>query len=102
MRRRNNWDVLYFTWRRLMTKLTKRPAQHFMAFFVRPTPEFSPTSWRDLPQNYRVIEYVGPKQFRGRADAWRFLQNRAMLEQFQDHGDSMNSPPIEKWAIIVN
>jgi hypothetical protein len=75
-----------------MTKLRKKPATQYHALLVEPTPDFSPTNWQDKPANYRIVEYLGPKQYRGRADAWRFMHNHEALENGQ----------IETWAIYVD
>ncbi len=85
-----------------LSRLRKRPAQRFIAFFVKPLPGFSPTSWQDVPKNYRVIDYVGPKQFRGRADAWRFMENKAVLDNSQSGNGSDDKNSIEKWAVVID
>jgi hypothetical protein len=59
---------------------------------VEPEPGFEPKNWRDKPKSYRVIEYVGPKRFRGNADAWRFLHNQRQLQ----------SNKLDAWAILLN
>lgn len=77
-----------------MTIIRRRPAcatRHYHAFIVQPAEDFRPNSWQDIPRLYRVLEYVGAKQFRGPADAWRFLHNRAALES----GD------CKRWAICI-
>jgi hypothetical protein len=74
-----------------MTKLKSRPKVHYQAFLVEPEPDFAPKNWRDKPRSFRVIEYIGAKQFLGRADAWRFLHNHKALESNQ----------TKVWAIVV-
>ena len=82
-----------------MTKFRKRPTQRFIALLVQPADDFVPHGWQDIPKNYRVIEYVGPKQFRGRADAWRFVENKTILDDFAD-GNRTNRK-IDRWAVVV-
>ena len=77
-----------------MTKPRRRPAQRYIAFLVEPEDGFSPSGWQDIPKNYRVVEFIGPKQFRGRADAWRFLENRAALENAEQG--------IKRWAVVID
>jgi len=84
-----------------LSRLRKRPAQRFIAFFVKPLPGFSPTSWQDVPKNYRVIDYVGPKQFRGRADAWRFMKNKSVLDDAKNANGPTDKKIIERWAVVI-
>ena len=83
-----------------MTKFRKRPAQRFIAFLVQPTDDFEPNGWQDVPKNYRVIEYVGPKQFRGRADAWRFIENKTILDDFGEN--DRPDRKINRWAVVID
>ena len=62
-----------------MTKPRRKPANCYHAFLVEPMPGFRPTNWQDKPQHYRIIEYIGPKQFKGQVDAFRFLHNHNAL-----------------------
>jgi hypothetical protein len=75
-----------------MTKPRKKPGIRYHALLVQPSPEFEPTNWQDKPEHYRVLEYLGPKLFRGRADAWRFLHNHQAIET----GDRRS------WAIYID
>ena len=75
-----------------MTKPRRKPANCYHAFLVKPSPGFKPTNWRDKPQHYRIVEYVGPKQFRGQVDAWRFLHNH----------DALTNGETDLWAIYVD
>lgn len=75
-----------------MTKLRKKPAPSFHAFLVEPLADFQPKNWQDKPKNYRILEYLGPKQYLGRADAWRFLHNHRALETGE----------LQTWAIYVD
>ena len=63
-----------------MTKPRIKPSTRYHAFLVQTSPEFEPTNWQDKPNQYRILEYLGPKRFKGRADAWRFLHNHQALE----------------------
>lgn len=83
-----------------MTKFRKRPTQRFIAFLVQPADDFRPHGWQDVPQNYRVIEYLGPKQFRGRADAWRFITNKTILEEFAESDRPQRM--LDRWAVVVD
>jgi len=67
------------------------PTKQYHAFIVQPSEDFRPNSWQDIPRGYRVIEYRGAKQFRGSADAWRFLHNRAAI----------GSGDCSRWAICI-
>ena len=73
-----------------MTKLRNRPKLNFHTLIVRPGDDFHPQDWRDRPKNYQVIEYGGAEQFRGRADAWRFMFNRKQMQQDR----------FDRWAIV--
>lgn len=75
-----------------MTKPRGKPKFGFHAFLVEPKPGFRPTNWRQNPEHYRIIQYVGPKQFKGSADAWKFLHNH----------DQMNLDSIKQWAIYLD
>ena len=75
-----------------MTKPRKKPNTRFHAFIVEPMPGFTPRNWRQKPDHYRILEYLGPKHFKGRADTWRFLHNHDAIEQ----GDTT------RWAICLD
>lgn len=75
-----------------MSKPRKKPASLYHALLVEPDEEFNPRNWQDKPRQYRVLEYLGPKRFLGRADAWRFLHNHQALEKGKTN----------VWAIHVN
>lgn len=75
-----------------MTKPRKKPATNFHAFLVEPHPGFVPKNWRENPKHYRIIEYVGPKHFKGRADAWKFLHNHEAIHQNE----------VVQWAIYLD
>ena len=64
-----------------MTKPRSKLPTRFHAFLVEPQPDFKPSNWRQTPEHYRIIEYVGPKHFKGRADAWKFLHNHDAIQQ---------------------
>ena len=66
--------------------------KQFHAFLVEPQPGFSPDDWRDRPSGYRIVSYEGPLNYRGRADAWRFMQNQLAMQQGL----------TDRWAICVN
>ena len=70
---------------------------------MQPSADFNPNSWQDVPKHYRVIEYVGNKQFRGRADAWRFVENKTVLDQLTET-DCDNNPnrEIKRWAVVID
>ncbi len=74
-----------------MTKLKSRPKTRYHAFIVEPDADFAPKNWQEKPANYRVIEYLGEKEFLGRADAWRFLHNHEAIE----------SRNFKRWAVWV-
>ena len=75
-----------------MTKPRRKPATGYHAFLVEPMPGFSPTNWQDKPHHYRIVEYAGPKQFKGQVDAWRFLFNHKALA----------NDDTRLWAIYVD
>jgi hypothetical protein len=75
-----------------MTFPRRKPTTSFHAFLVEPMPGFKPTNWQDKPQHYRIVEYLGPKRFKGRADAWRFLHNH----------EAIDSGNVGTWAIYVD
>ena len=75
-----------------LRKLNKKTNSRFHAFVVEPSPGFKPKNWRQNPQHYRIVSYVGPKEFRGSADAWKFLYNHEALER----GDQT------RWAICLD
>ena len=75
-----------------MTKLRRKPSSKFHAFLVEPKPGFRPTNWRQNPEHYRIVEYVGPKMFKGSVDAWKFLHNH----------DEMAKESISQWAIYLD
>jgi hypothetical protein len=83
-----------------LTSFRKRPTQRFIAFLVHPAEDFSPRSWQDVPKYYRVVEHVGPKQFRGRADAWRFIENKTFLDEFAESDDPNRR--IDRWAVVID
>jgi len=85
-----------------LTKPRIRPTQRYIALIVKPLPGFNPSSWQDVPQTYRVIEFVGPKQFRGRADAWRFMENKAVLDEWKNEQGIMQKDPIQRWAVVID
>ena len=62
-----------------MTKPRRKRPDSYHAFLVEPGPDFEPTNWQDKPRQYRILQYLGEKRFRGRADAWRFLHNHQAL-----------------------
>jgi hypothetical protein len=66
--------------------------KQFHAFLVEPMPGFSPNDWREQPHNYKIVSYEGPMNYRGRADAWLFMQNKFAIEE----------GATERWAICVN
>ena len=66
--------------------------KQFHASLVELQPGFSPDDWRDRPCGYRIVSYEGPLNYRGRADAWRFMQNQLAMQQGQ----------TDRWAICVN
>ena len=66
--------------------------KQFHAFLVEPSPGFSPNDWREQPRGYKIVSYEGPKTYRGRADAWLFMQNKFAIEDCA----------TERWAICVN
>ena len=71
---------------------TGQERKQFHAFLVEPLPGFAPGDWRDRPSGYRIVSYEGPLNYRGRADAWRFMQNKLAIEQGL----------TDRWAICVN
>jgi len=75
-----------------MTKPRRKPNTRFHAFIVEPSPDFRPTNWQQTPRHYRIVSYIGPKDFRGPADAWKFLHNHEALRS----GDQT------RWAICVD
>ena len=75
-----------------MSKPRKKPNTRFHAFIVEPSPDFEPTNWQQTPRHYRIVSYVGPKDFRGSADAWKFLYNHDALSR----GDQ------SRWAICLD
>lgn len=75
-----------------MTKLRRKPNTRFHAFVVEPSPGFEPTNWQQTPEHYRIVNYVGPKDFRGAADAWKFLFNHNALRSSQQ----------TRWAICLD
>ena len=75
-----------------MTKPRLKPSTQFLAFLVEPEPGFQPSNWQQNPDHYRILEFVGPKYFKGRADAWKFLHNH----------DQMNCESIQQWAIYLD
>jgi hypothetical protein len=75
-----------------MTKPRRKPATQYHAFIVEPMRGFRPRNWQDKPTHYRILEFLGPKRFKGRADAWKFLHNHQAIEQ----GD------LSKWAIYID
>lgn len=85
-----------------MTKFRNRPAQKYIAIVVKPASDFRPTNWRDTPRNYEVLELVGPKDFRGRADAWRFVENKAELDRRKSASLNPIRDAVERWAIVVD
>ena len=62
-------------------RLSKKTNSRFHAFVVEPSPGFKPKNWRQNPRHYRIVSYVGAKEFRGAADAWKFLYNHEALER---------------------
>jgi len=62
-----------------MTKPRRKLKTRFHTFIVEPNPGFQPTNWQQTPKHYRILRYVGPEQFRGSADAWKFLHNHGAL-----------------------
>ena len=75
-----------------MTKPRKKPRTKFHAFLVEPQPGFNPTNWQQTPEHYRILEYTGPINFLGRADAWRFMHNH----------DAIQSGQTGKWAMYLD
>ena len=84
-----------------MVKITKHlgrgddetaETQQFHAFMVEPSPGFSPQDWRQQPRGYKIVSYEGPKNYKGRADAWLFMQNKTAIEEGFTN----------RWAIYVN
>ena len=75
-----------------LRRLSKNSNSRFHAFVVEPSPGFKPKNWRQNPQHYRIVSYVGPKEFRGAADAWKFLFNHEALGR----GDQT------RWAICLD
>lgn len=75
-----------------MTKFRRKPATRFHAFLVQPNPEFEPRNWQQTPRHYRIVQYVGVKQFLGGADSWKFVHNHAAMES----GD------VSTWAIYLD
>ncbi len=75
-----------------MSKPRKKPNSRFHAFIVEPSPDFKPNNWQQTPKHYRIVSYVGPKDFRGPADAWKFLYNHDALRR----GDQT------RWAICLD
>lgn len=75
-----------------MSKPRRKPTTNFLAFLVDPAPDFQPTNWQQVPKHYRILEFVGPKHFKGRADAWKFLHNH----------DQLNQDKIQTWAIYLD
>lgn len=75
-----------------MTKPRRKPATQFHAFLVEPMPGFAPTNWRQKPDHYRILEYVGPKHFKGSADSWKFLHNHEALLRGE----------TQRWAIYLD
>lgn len=75
-----------------MTKPRRKPKTRFHMFMVEPYPGFHPTNWQQTPKHYRILKYVGPEQFRGSADAWKFLHN---------HG-ALRSSNTNQWAIYLD
>ena len=70
----------------------KGATNSFHAFLVEPLPGFVPDDWRQQPCGYKIVSYEGPKKFRGRADAWLFMQNKTAIVEGYTH----------RWAICVN
>ncbi|MFK7768309.1 MAG: hypothetical protein AB8B55_13880 [Mariniblastus sp.] len=79
-----------------MTKLRRKPSTKFHAFIVEPTPDFEPTNWRQTPTHYRIVRYLGPKEFKGSADAWKFMHNHEALHE-ERSGKHMN-----EWALYLD
>ena len=75
-----------------MTNFRRKPTTQFHAFIVEPTVGFKPTNWRQTPTHYRVVGYLGPKEFRGSADAWKFLHNHEAMKEEQ----------IGEWALYLD
>jgi len=75
-----------------MTKPRRKPNTRFHAFIVEPSPDFQPSNWQQTPRHYRIVSYAGPKDFRGPADAWKFLYNHDALQR----GDQ------SRWAICLD
>lgn len=66
--------------------------KQFHGFLVEPMPGFSPNDWREQPCGYKIVSYEGPMNYRGRADAWLFMQNKFAIEK----------GATDRWAIWVN
>ena len=66
--------------------------KQFHAFLVEPLQGFTPDDWRTQPCSYKIVSYEGPLNYRGRADAWLFMQNKFAI----DCGTT------DRWAICVN
>lgn len=75
-----------------MTKPRRKPKTTYHAFLVEPAPGFSPSNWQQNPEYYKVLHYVGPKYFKGQADAWKFLHNH----------EKQNQGSIDVWAIYLD
>ena len=75
-----------------MTKPRRKPKTTYHAFLVEPAPGFEPSNWQQNPDYYKVVEYVGPKFFKGQADAWKFLHNH----------EKQNQAAIDTWAIYLD
>ena len=76
----------------IMTKPRRKPKTTYHAFLVEPAPGFAPSNWQQNPDYYKVIEYLGPKFFKGQADAWKFLHNH----------EKQNQGSIKTWAIYLD
>ncbi|MGI9497352.1 MAG: hypothetical protein ACR2NK_14945 [Mariniblastus sp.] len=75
-----------------MTKPRRKPKTTYHAFLVEPAPGFEPSNWQQNPDFYKVVEYLGPKFFKGQADAWKFLHNH----------EKQNQAAIDTWAIYLD
>ncbi|MDE0934822.1 MAG: hypothetical protein OSA89_02810 [Mariniblastus sp.] len=75
-----------------MTKPRRKPKTTYHAFLVKPAPGFVPSNWKQTPDYYKVLQYLGPKHFKGQADAWRFLHNH----------EKQNHASIDVWAIYLD
>ena len=75
-----------------MTNFRRKPATQFHAFIVEPKPGFKPTNWRQTPTHYRIVRYLGPKEFQGSADTWKFLHNHEAIQAEQ----------VNEWALYLD